>query len=266
MQEYSFIKDAALAVAELVRRFQKESASAILGRDDIELEMRFGRLVDGRFVAGVSISFMEEALEKLGTNASCESSEWVEHHDFYYDPGHALAQALSTCNQVRTRVHFDVYSLNLAKDHIIKTKLDETIIASSDGRHALRVVLSRESAVDANLLPQSTATTFMRIQQRKRVSWTRERTGPNPVWSYDFSLTWEGVKRCEVEAKKARDPPKYEMEIELMRNSSYVNTREPLYIATSMLLKACDFFDPHTTLVVQQTPKPLKSPNRSHRS
>lgn len=219
-------------------------------RHELELEMRFGALVDGRFVAGLDRGFVETALGRMATNADCKSGEWVEHHDVYFKPPAAVLAHYADCKTLRTRVQPNLYTLALENETISKRRVMEAVIGTSDARHAIRLVLSREERVPEELLPHATDSVHVRIQTRKRVTWTREPKAP-AAWAYDFSMTWGGQSRSAAEEQKLSAPPVHEFEIELL-DSPYLLSRGESYIATSFLLKALDFIDPQTTLFVQR--------------
>jgi len=214
--------------------------------DELEIELRFGTLGEnGNFISGVKREFMDLAICRLNTNSTCKITEWIEHEDYFYS-----IETPSGKRHVRTRVSFDPYEFKIMKEHVVKSSIASVTVQTGDV--AFRVSLSRETKIDESLIPASVNTNLVRIQQRKSIFWSRTEH-KIPPWCYDFSLTWSGNTKSEAENNRhAHNRCKYEFEIELNVNSSYVTTHSVDYLARSMVLKATDFIESHVNLSLHQ--------------
>lgn len=218
-------------VRALLEQAERES-----DRGELELELRLGTLGGrGSFVPGVSRDFMDTAIARLQTNPDCTASEWAEHEDYFYS-----LDVDGKKEQVRTRVSFDPFEMKVGREHTIKKRLG--VATGQSGNLALRVVLSREVRVDEKSIPVSVETDIVRIQQRKKVSWSRDGKQGNAPWHYEFSITCSGATKSEAEGLRAKECV-YELEIELDLASSYAVGHGADYLARSILLKAADFED-----------------------
>lgn len=224
------------------------------GRDELEIELRFGRVGEhGNFVPGMPREFIDNAIRRLMTNPDCRSSEWTEHEDYFY----SIDTAPGDRQQVRTRVTFDPYELCIKVAHVRKKRLASVMLQAGDV--ALKIALSRETPVSASLLPTASETDMVRIQQRKSILWSRQKS-KSPPWRYESSLTWTGVTKSEVESTRYNQGGcTNEFEIELDLKSPYVACHSSKYLAESMLLKAADFIDTHSNLVLRKRDLPSNS-------
>tara|TARA_B100000683_G_scaffold138619_1_gene135095 strand:+ start:284 stop:1072 length:789 start_codon:yes stop_codon:yes gene_type:complete len=258
--EYPHIAHAIHAVETLVADYKARLAAD----EEVELEVRFGTMNEGKFVAGITLADMEKMIARLATNAAISTHEWVEHHDFFYAPTQTILNRQPDCGTVRTRVKFNCYNLDIEKVTVTKTKLREVIVKTANSDQAVRIVLSRERTIPEELLPNTTATSHVRIQTRKVAEWAHD--SPQAAWRYDFSLTWAADTRSQAERLKKDAPPRYEFELELLA-SPYLQKHTDRYIATSMLLKSCDFDDkPNQRLLVRQSDftSPLHTTTTTH--
>lgn len=206
-------------------------------RKDLEIELRFGT-IGGRnnFIPGVKRDYMESAIRRLQSNPTCVSTEWVEHEDYFYD-----LDIDGRVEQVRTRVNFDPYELNMKRDHTIKKRL--ACVTLRAGALAIRIALSHEVPVAIDTIPMHVNTRMVRFKQRKSFAWSRQESS-TPPWSYDFSLVWEGITRNNVDtARSSGQPCTHEFELELDVNSDYIVRHSANYLASSMLMKAKDFIE-----------------------
>lgn len=227
------------AVRALFEQIGREPRS-----EELEIELRFGTLgATGKFIPGVNREFMDLAICRLNTNSACKTTEWNEHEDYFYSIDTPTGK-----QQVRTRVSFDPYEFKIIKEHVVKTRLAAVTIQTGDV--AFRVSLSRETCIDESLIPTTVNTDLVRIQQRKSIFWSRSEH-KIPPWCYECSLTWTGKTKSETDRNRPNSC-KYEFEIELNLNSSYVTAHSADYLARSMMLKATDFIESHANLSLHE--------------
>lgn len=231
-------------VAEAARSLSRlfDRISTLERRHELELELRFGTIsTEGHFVPGVKREFLETAIDRLSTNAACEASDWVEHEDYFYN----TTIDRQSC-QVRTRVEYDPYELELRPTHVRKEKIDSVTMRA--GAVAVRVALSRERPVAKSLVPTCVTPSRVSIKQRKRIRWTRKPASA-PPWSYEFSLAWAAESRSKAEhARTIAGACTHELEIELDLTSDYTQRHASEYLATSLLMKALDLLEPGSIL------------------
>ena len=211
-------------VREIVKQSRNNSCK------DSELEIRFGRFVNGEYVSGVSRDFMDGVLTMIQTNTDFVATDWCEFHDFTYK--------LTNGKDARTRVSFDTDDLVVQTVTAQKHKISQAIFKDVATDHALRMSYSREIPVANDNIPTLVNTDLVRIQQRRSFIYEK-------CWSFDFSLTWQGKTKTEAEQRQQSVDPVFEVEIELIDNA-YVQKHDDSWIAVSFLLKALDFL-PKTT-------------------
>ena len=206
------------AVAALVGMYRE----LIKTDGELELEVRIGRKINDKYVAGTERAFMDSAMRLMQTNDDMIVSPWKEHHDMF------LA---APCSGVRVRVEFDTSHLEIQRTMVRKTCIKSAIVRSNDAM--VKVSLNREAPVNDHLVPVIVNTEHVRIQQRRSYTY-------HSNWQYDFSMTWSGRTKSEAERSQQLDDPTFEMEIELIAGS-YVAVHTDEFVAESLLLKAQDF-------------------------
>ena len=218
----------------------------------VELELRMGAIVDGRFVAGVSRKVFEQ-LEREMEDSSLEADEnSMEIVDYFYPHG----RDGDGC--ARTRVTYDVDSMDMKREHIIKESTESIVVSSGreedherkedSDRCMCRIAVAEEKPLTNP--PGSAVTTHVRIKQRRCF---RDVRNGNVVWNYELSKTWAGMSRSAVEHLQQHTVPMYEVEVELVdATGEYLKTHEDAYVAESILCKANAVlgFDPQHELYI----------------
>jgi len=232
---YPAIASCIVPVSKLVKEWKENP--------DLELEVRFGKLLSSRFDSSVSKELMDRIITFMTTSSAVKVIEWQQIHDYYH--------ADKNGKKMRTRVSFDTENLAIATEHIYKRKLQDAHLraaqppspgASRAAAHLpdLRVSLSRETNVPKELLPESTRAHFTRIRQRKSILLRGERAHSN--WQFDFTMSWDGETRDECERLQETVEPSFDIECEI-KNRRYGTGKSDVHVATSFLLKVLDVMD-----------------------
>ena len=195
----------------------------------VELELRLGSYVDGRFVPGVPRDVFEQLESELAQCSSLDAEEtWTELVDYHY---------VSHQHPLRTRVEFDVKTIQLQTSHVVKEVQSSLVLRGVEeetGRQACRVACASERPQAQP--PQSCVPTHVRIKQRRVFRDVRD---GKVVWSYELSKTWSAASRSAVEQLQHHVPPTYEVECELVdQGDAYLGAHSDAYVAESILLKA----------------------------
>tara|TARA_B110000046_G_scaffold185711_1_gene228771 strand:+ start:251 stop:1018 length:768 start_codon:yes stop_codon:yes gene_type:complete len=232
---YPVIASCIVPVSKLVKEW-KESP-------DLELEVRFGKLLSSRYDASVSKELMDRIITFMTTSSAVKVVEWQQIHDYFHTDKNG--------HKMRTRVSFDTENLAVATEHIYKQKLQDVhlraarLLSFEEATGAtqtpdLRVSLSRETNVPTELMPESTRPHFTRIRQRKSILLRGERAHSN--WQFDFTMSWDGKTRDECERLQATTEPRFDIECEI-KNRRYGTGKSDVHVATSFLLKVLDVMD-----------------------
>lgn len=196
-------------------------------RRSCELEARFGRVVDAKFVPGVSRHEMDAIIDMLKHSSFVSGNdEWTESTDFLF---------MHEAKQMRTRVNYDSDRMQIQSLTIEKQAIDSVICHTTNHNADIRVALKLEHAVEH---PPDVVNPFLvRIKQTRRfcIEGTK-----GCVWAYDFSLTWSGPTKTAAELVQLNGDAVFEIECELLNYTDYVYDNTDAYIATSILLKMTD--------------------------
>lgn len=197
-----------------------------------ELELRFGKMSDGKFEPGVTRCMMDKFINRLQTNVQMKSSNWSEIVDYFY-PVMKDGRKLGA----RSRVSYNTNYFVVEKEHCFKTKLKNVILCDPTSNVAFKIELSQEQIFESYDMPQVAHPNFVRIQQRRSFLY-----GGNPPgnWKYDFSMTWKGTSKTDAEISQSKEEPIFEFEIELT-GKQYFEQHDDEYISKSLLMKALDF-------------------------
>ena len=233
-----YIKNVVPIVRKLVERARKIKNS--------ELELRFGKIEDGKFVPGIDRLTTDRYINLLQTNKKIYNTDWDEIVDYFYTIKQKRNKALA-----RTRVSYNTNDLVTEKVHCIKNKLYDIILSVSNQNNvAVKLSLSQEDPIDSSELPQITNTEYVRIQQRRSFL-----HGGNPNdqnWKFDFSMTWSGKTKTEAEQAQKQQDPIFEFEIEII-GKEYFEKHDDEYLSHSLLLKGLDFLGDAAQLKVIST-------------
>ena len=221
--------EALRAVSRIVAAYRRELRDE--GPKGLELELRFGKKVGKNVQTVVPSSVVDRVMSVVQTNAALMSDEWAELMDVYFDG--------NTGEELRSRVSYEVFDMAVHTETFQKRKLVETTLTSD--AVDVRLVLSRETPAEKSIVPDLVvAPKHVRIQQRKKIHLC-SREFDAPTFLIEFGMVWRGASRSEAERSQQLGTPDYTLELELL-NPEYVVRHEDDYVATSMLLKANDFF------------------------
>jgi hypothetical protein len=207
------------AVEAVVARYRDEPS-------DRELEVRLGRYVNGRFIAGVEREEFDRLVADFEASPQLQAEEgWSEVLDYHYSN--------RDC-KTRTRVSFDAQDMQLRTEHISKKTVADVVMKHTGGETtAYRVSFARETPVAA---PEVCIPSFVRIKQRRRFRDVRQ---GRLVWLYEASKTWSAASRSAVEHAQHMLPPVYEVECELVdEGGTYGSANSAARVAKSIVLKA----------------------------
>ena len=198
-------------VAELVERATSNF--------ELELEVRIGRrgVADGLSVEESELRALDDLLR---ASSHFESSRWHESQCYFYVAGGRT---------LRTECCFHSEDLKLVTNTVVKTKLKTLDVPS--GELCYRYNLAREMHVDQGTSLEVTLPTHVRIRQRASHTYR----GTTCDFRYDLSRTWSGASKSEAERRQMAEPPKCEVEIELLRRHP---GKTAAHAAESMIAKA----------------------------
>lgn len=207
-------------------------------QSNVEIEARFGKWVNSKFVSGVSVEFFERVLNQLCEFDEWEScdAKWIPIQDYMY-------QVENRSTPVRTRIVFN--DGDVCKEHVHKIPLKKMALqyASSqcvrnDNEFDIRVAVSVEENVPEDTLPEYiTSVCFVRYKHIRRFRYK--------LWQFDLSQTWEGTSKEDVEkAQKIGELPKYEIEVECvnLKAALHKGNESTDYVSLSLLMKCLDFY------------------------
>ena len=197
-----------------------------------ELELRLGKYIQGNFYPGVCKPFFD-ALDYDLSRHFTSDGRWCELIDYYY-----LA---SDGRQARTRVEFDINSMEISRTHIIK-QTEGTLTAeeaSGDVQFACRFAFAREEPFTNP--PRSCLPTLVRVKQYRHFDDVRD---GEVVWRYVLSRTWTSNSRMGVDRAQKTTSPRYEVELELGSETKYMAARTDEEIATSFMYKVESILGP----------------------
>lgn len=234
VDKYPHVGPAIPAVTSVVSIFRQNPTC--------ELEARFGRYHNDRFIPGVERKTMDHILEMMQRSSFVKGEdEWHEETDVYF---------MHDNHQYRTRV---LYDSNLM--HVSSVTTEKKMICNScdlmhvtPGNHEaygdMHVRVSLKTETEIRPPPPSVNPFLVRIKQRKRF------VTENNEWAFDFSMTWSGKTKSDAEHSQMNDDAVYEIECECI-DSTLPTRKTDVYIATSLLLKMYDFIESDGTLIVK---------------
>ena len=204
-----------------------------------ELEIRLGRIEDGRFQNGVSHIFLNQAIMMLQTYSGWDSvSEWVQCVDYFYDD--------ASGNTIRTRVYADKDPMHIQKT--VERTADFKMLDDAGSplkRQFAPGAFRIQLAVETNTEPTELfcVPKLVRIKQRKSFTYGRQ-------WRFDMSKVWSGKTFNEADRLlHCGVPTSCECEIEYIGHGlGFQNSygHSPVFLAVSLLLKVLDFFPSHS--------------------
>lgn len=219
------------AIEELVETLKQKSAQASGECSVFELEARLGYInpMNNSFQPGVSEAKFDTILTAFTVCSSWHSvTDFVESWDVMYKVGQRNVRTTTTPDGV---------------EHCEKDKLESVSMCASGNKVNatgdavdIRVALAREKLVLSKELIHNVHPQLVRVKQRKSFCWG--------AWRWDLTRVWEGATLMEVDANRATQPPRYEVEIELVKCDDYLAKHSAEHTAASLLLKLHDIVTP----------------------
>jgi len=137
---------------------------------------------------------------------------------------------------VRTTTYYDKKQMKekkLPRSHVIKKRLLNENFKAHGTPFDVRVSLSSETDMSVQHLPATVRPTFVRAKLRKRFVKNH--------WSFEFTKVWEATNGVDVDQVCLTKPPKFEIELELIRPRELLREGEQSaknrLVAASMLTK-----------------------------
>ena len=229
-----------------------------------EVEARFGTINnDGKnsFQSGVPLEFFQQCLKQVESFDEWKKvTDKEQTHDYYYElpphPEDLRGQGIL----VRTTTEFRTLKeptengcmSQMVTTHMCKQGRDKqdfrylpNVITGFQSSHPgldVRVSLNFEEKVPVDSIPSRTQPKFVRIKDRKSFIYQPDHA-KTPIWSIDFTESWNGNTRTEAEMKQKSGQTVYEIEVECLDPFTYMtdSKRDVYYLATSLMLKMRDF-------------------------
>jgi len=225
----SCIPSVVALVEELHTLLERDVAECI----GYELEARLGYInpADDRFHPGVSEAVFVGLLAALDANPTWTSvSDFAESRDVLYSVKGRSLRTTTSGDDVTHCEKGKIRAVSLcATGQTTGTKAANTLLD-------VRVALAYERLVMRSALPGNVAPEWVRVKQRKSYHWGS--------WRWDLSRVWEAPTFLEVDAARATQPPRYEVEVELAHPGQYLKERGAGHAAESLLLKLYDMVYP----------------------
>ncbi len=191
-----------------------------------ELELRFGKKVDNKFVSGIKHDMFQEIHDDLmGTEGILKSESWKETMDVFFD---------HNGKELRTRVSYPSEKMFIEKETIIKTKLSSISVNCDSKELDFRISVSSEELVKNEDLPPIVEPKYVRLKHSKSFFLLKNDVS---VWRIDISKCWSSNSRTSVEEKQHTETPKYEVECELVDTDIYLKTHDNYHILSSIIMK-----------------------------
>lgn len=193
-----------MAAVEIVRKFREGAESGY--QNELELRMRLE-----------SEEEFEGLLDQLRSTRYSSVRHWRESVSYFYKDGE---------RQLRSQVATDTDDLVATTTHVEKERV---AIFEMDGA---KLCLSLEKK--AKPPKRVVCTHLVRILQR--TSFVYDRAG-SPAWRIDLSRVWQATGLTEAQKLQRTGVPRYEVEIELLPNSTYLASSSDARVLRSFELK-----------------------------
>ena len=193
-----------LMCSSIVRRFREGVEKDL--QNELELRMLLG-----------SEAEFEGLLEELRMTCYSSVYHWRESVSYFYKEGE---------RQIRSQVTLDTDDLVARKTHVEKERV---AVLDMDGA---KLCLSMENEVEA---PKGVVCTHL-VRILQRTSYVYDREGL-PTWRIDLSRAWQAAGLTEAQKLQRVAKPRYEVEIELLPNKSYLSSSSDAHVLRSFELK-----------------------------
>ena len=193
----------------------------------VEIEARFGTIVNGTFKAGVSnerFRFIREWME----SSNLTTSNWTESIATFMGK---YERCIITKTGAKNVTNIEKVEKKPVANIVLKTNHPEGI--------AFKLCLYTEKPIHPN-----TSGTSSVVRLRHRKSYAIDSKGYDNTFSLDFTQVWQGTSERQVrELHRASRDIKYEIEMELT-NNDYLANMTSTYLADSLLGKCKGLFQP----------------------
>lgn len=193
----------------------------------IEVEVRFGTIVNGNFKAGVSVErfrFIREWME----SSNIKTSNWSESVATFIGK---YERCIITKTGNKNTTNIEKVEKKPVANIVLKTNHPEGI--------ALKLCLYTEKPIN----PKTTGSSNV-VRLRNRKSYIINSKGYDNTFSLDFTQVWQGTSERQVrELQRASRDTVYEVEFELT-NNEYLANMTSNYLTDSLLGKCKGLIQP----------------------
>lgn len=184
----------ALLGEAVVLQASRVADAALSSCGDMELELRLGQVVDGRFVPGVNPEWFETITNRMRRFASWDRvDEWVEMEDATFDVGDRSIRQRRLTDPRTCGVRLEtIEKSQVCHEDIVLAPQGDTRVLSqliASDVTAIRISCAREKPVDCTKLPFSVKPTYVRVQQRLGFL-VNSSTVRGAAWYFQCSRTW----------------------------------------------------------------------------
>lgn len=261
LSEFTHLRDVAMRVAELISDVRVHMDLPADSGASLELEARFGKIMESQFDANVGQETFRGILQLLESYPQWSRvSPWQETQDVFYSAElpKEYGGEPEKLYSIRTSVGVDAANKDIQIVHNYKQRLrnvdmelchmdgdsccvnvTRTVSAGFD----VRISASLERQLPHHILPIAVTPDMVRIKQRKRF-FLSSLGVEGDTFSFDVSLVYTGKTKSEAEQKQSQQlAPSFEIEIECLQPSEYLKTSggEDIMLALSLILKCHDF-------------------------
>lgn len=262
LSEFTHLRDVAMQVAELIADVRVHMDMPIENGASLEIEARFGRILESQFESNVGQETFCGILQLLESFPRWSRvSQWQETQDVFYsselpkeyggepdkhyairtsvgvDPSTGDIQIVHNYKQRLRNVDMELCHLDGESCCVNVTR--ETVADGFD----VRISASLERQLPHHILPIAVTPDMVRIKQRKRF-FLSSLGVEGDTFSFDVSLVYTGKTKSEAEQKQSKQrSPSFEVEVECLQPSEYLKTSggEDIMLALSLILKCHDF-------------------------
>lgn len=215
----------------------------------LELEARFGQIINGSFRAEVGADFGEYCAETLTCYPDwVRSEDAVESRDFFYN------------DNIRSSVSFDSIKGTMQVSHLRKRKLHDINVQTTatdlplikrlsmirlEPLYDIRISMSVEEPLTSDQLETIVLPNYVRIKERTSFYYSSRFTREAPLWQFAVTKTWSGHTYADAETQRRTSNPAYEIECEALNPYRYLQLHhvsdKSYYVVLSLLMKMYDF-------------------------
>lgn len=219
-----------------------KAAMGTIEGSSLELELRFGRIVNGNFCPGVDPEWFETITNRLSRCTDwTEVHEWAQMDDLRFEHNGVEIRQRRVANPRECTVNLEtvVKTSVCREDFVVASNPDPQMLAHMIGSEvtAIRISCALERPIDCDTLPLTVVPTYVRAQQR--VGFMLASTSvPGAGWNFHCSRTWWGVTHEAAARSQRTGVPTCEVEVEWIPPARSSVLPDPLVLVESLLSKA----------------------------